>query len=222
MRPDWDTYWYGMAAHVATRATCPRAAIGAVLVRDRHLIGTGYNGVQSGEPHCPSTPEHMALDHCREAIHAERNALTNALVPAFGSTLYVVGPRTICPDCRDALKLCGVTDIRWQPSVLTLDTALVAVVAWQRVTFPHEAILPAVIHMLRECGEVDHEPENGEELADALMLAASVRDRVIRMAEKAGIDLAAEVALKLMKNRRRTWGQPDANGVVEHVREASR
>jgi dCMP deaminase len=112
-RPSWDAYFFDLAAKVAGRATCPRAKIGAVLVKQKRIIGTGYNGVPSGEPHCPNTPEHLALDHCADAVHAERNALANALVPAFDATLYVVGPRPVCPNCRDALRLCGVTDIRW-------------------------------------------------------------------------------------------------------------
>lgn len=120
-RASWDDYFFGIAAKVAERATCPRASIGAALVKGRHIIGTGYNGVASGLPHCPDTPEHLALDHCRDAIHAEINALTNALIPAYGATLYVVGPRQVCPHCRDHLNAQGITDIRWRESGPTLD-----------------------------------------------------------------------------------------------------
>lgn len=83
----------------------------------QRVISTGYNGVPEGREHCPDIPEHMALEHCQAAIHAEYNALANALVPAFGATLYVVGPRPVCPDCRDRLRENGVTDIRWRESV---------------------------------------------------------------------------------------------------------
>ena len=105
-------------------------------MKAKRVIGTGYNGAPSGESHCPHTPEHLALDHCPNAVHAERNALANALVPAFGATLYVVGPRPICPSCREALALCGVTDVRWRESVLSLDRVVADVRAWQAETFP--------------------------------------------------------------------------------------
>lgn len=116
-RASWDDYFFKITADVATRATCPRASIGAVLVKNKRVISTGYNGVPEGREHCPDIPEHMALEHCQAAIHAEYNALANALVPAFGATLYVVGPRPVCPDCRDRLRENGVTDIRWRESV---------------------------------------------------------------------------------------------------------
>lgn len=218
MRPDWDTYFFQIAGLVASRATCPRAAIGAVLVKNKRIIGTGYNGVPEGRPHCPDTLEHLALEHCPDAVHAEYNALANALVPAFGATLYVVGPRRICPDCADRLHENGVVDIRSRPSVPTLDTVLAEVVTWQRTTFPGEQVLPAIVHLFRELRELDREPASGEEHADALMLSAAVRDRVVRSAQALGIDLKAETARKLAICRRRDWGEPDAHGVVEHVR----
>lgn len=111
-RPDWDSYFFDLARVIATRATCPRASIGVVLVKNKRIIGTGYNGVAESRPHCPNTREHLALDHCTDAIHAEYNALTNALVPVHGATLYVVGPRPICEQCRGWLEKAGVTDVR--------------------------------------------------------------------------------------------------------------
>lgn len=120
MRPSWDAYWFGMAAHVATRATCPRAAIGAVLVKHRRVLATGFNGAASGEEHCPSEgdalTEHMALVTCDRSVHAEVNCLINAWSSPFGATLYVHGPRQICINCAARLKEQGVTDIRWRES----------------------------------------------------------------------------------------------------------
>jgi len=137
-RVSWDQYFFAITQVVSTRATCNRAAIGAVLVKHKRVIGSGYNGVPEGQEHCPDTAEHLALDHCRATVHAERNALTNALVPVHGATLYVYGPRKVCPDCRDALVLAGVTDIRVEhgPAGATLEAVLDDVRQWQVETFP--------------------------------------------------------------------------------------
>ncbi|KKM77674.1 hypothetical protein LCGC14_1367660 [marine sediment metagenome] len=51
-RISWDEYFFKIAELVATRATCPRKSVGSVLVKDKKIIGTGYNGAKSGEPHC--------------------------------------------------------------------------------------------------------------------------------------------------------------------------
>lgn len=211
MRPDWSSYFFRIAAEVATRSTCPRASVGAALVKDHRILSTGYNGVAPGQPHCPNTPEHLALAHCPDALHAERNALTNATVQTFGATLYVVGPRPICPVCRDALALCGVA-YRWRPSVPTLDRVIREVNAWQAVTFPKGTPASIVEHLRREVVELVNDPTDSEELADVVILAAG-------LANVLGVDLAAVVAEKLAINRQRTWGEADPEtGVVEHVR----
>jgi dCMP deaminase len=213
-RPDWDSYFFRIAAEVATRATCPRASIGAVLVKNKRIIGAGYNGVAEGQEHCPSSPEHLVLDHCRDAVHAEYNALANALVPAFGATLYVVGARRVCPDCADRLRENGVTDIRHQRGVSSLDTVLAEVNEWQAVTFPRATPSSVVAHLKREVDELAADPTDTGELADVIFL-------VVGLAYELGLsmtDLAEIVAQKLAINRKRTWGEPDADGVVEHVR----
>lgn len=83
-RPTFDEYFTLISAVVATRSTCARRKVGAVLV-DKHnrIIGTGYNGVARGLPHCSDDPcpgallkSGSGLDSC-EAIHAEVNALIN-------------------------------------------------------------------------------------------------------------------------------------------------
>jgi dCMP deaminase len=116
-RKSWDAYWFDVARLVSTRATCPRASIGAVLVRFQRIIATGYNGAPEGEKHCPSSgpelAEHLALITCDRSVHAEINTLRNSFTSPYGSTLYVCGPRKICPKCTDHLKAQGVTDIRW-------------------------------------------------------------------------------------------------------------
>ena len=81
-RPSWDEYFLEMASLVAKRSTCLRRSVGAVLVRDKRILATGYNGAPSGLEHCfeigclrvklkvPSGERH---ELCR-ALHAEQNA----------------------------------------------------------------------------------------------------------------------------------------------------
>lgn len=192
--------------------------MGAVLIKDRKIIGTGYNGVASREPHClergQTLEQHMALRHCEWALHAERNALRNAFIPADGATLYVVGPRPVCPNCRDYLSSRGVSDIRHRESVPTLDSVIREVNAWQAETFPRATPASVVEHLRREVAELIVDPTNTSELADVVFLA-------VGLAYELDVDLMTIVADKLAVNRARTWGQPDSQGVTEHVRTAS-
>ena len=184
------------------------------MVKHKRIISTGFNGVPSGEPHCPDTKEHMALPHCGAALHAERNALTNALVPVHGATLYVYGPRKVCPDCRDALVLAGVTDIRVEhgPAGVTLEAVLDDVRQWQVETFPQATPQSISAHLLSEARELAENPTDRMEMADVLMLLSG-------LAKHTGVDLASAVREKLAICRARQWGRPNAQGFVEHVRD---
>lgn len=82
----WDEYFLDIAKAVAERSTCVRRRVGAVLVRDRHILTTGYNGVPRGITHCAKrgcarektgVPSGARLDLCR-GVHAEMNALIQA------------------------------------------------------------------------------------------------------------------------------------------------
>jgi dCMP deaminase len=213
-RESWDAYFFRVAARVSERATCPRAAIGAVLVKQKRILGTGYNGAKSGEEHCPDDAEHRALVTCDRSVHAEVNALTNAFGNPYGTTLYVVGPRRICPDCADRLREQGVTDIRWRESVPTLEGVLAEVAAWGHETFPASDDRAKFSHLREEVGELEAEPQCVEEAADVLMILAhiaSAHGYLDRLAE--------EVARKLAICRGRTWGPPDADGKIKAVKE---
>lgn len=216
MRPDRDSFWFGIAAQYATRATCPRASIGAVLVKFDRIVGAGFNGAAPGLPHClergQTFEEHMALDHCGWSVHAERNAVYNTFIQVDGATLYVVGPRPICPDCRDYLTSRGVTDIRWRSGATSLDSLARDIRAWQAETFPHATPASVAEHLRREAAELADEPSNPEEMADVFHL-------LVAAAEANGYDLAEIVGLKFAVNQARTWGKPDIHGVVEHVRD---
>lgn len=77
-RVSWDEYFMAIARQVATRATCDRKHVGAVIVRDRTILSTGYNGSIRGLPHCDEVGHMMEAGHCVRTIHAEANAIIQA------------------------------------------------------------------------------------------------------------------------------------------------
>jgi dCMP deaminase len=80
MRPTWDSYFMKIAHDVALRSTCDRAQVGCVLVREKHIISTGYNGSPAGLPHCDNVGHLMVDGHCVRTVHAEVNAIVQAAV----------------------------------------------------------------------------------------------------------------------------------------------
>ena len=107
-RPSWDEYFMEIAELVAKRSTCLRRQVGAVLVKDRRLLTTGYNGAPSGLPHCGEVgcvrqnlaiPSGQRHELCR-GLHGEQNAIIQAAVYGVsitGATLYVtVNPCAVC------------------------------------------------------------------------------------------------------------------------------
>lgn len=77
-RASWDQYFMGIAREVASRSTCHRKHVGAVIVRDKCIIATGYNGSLSGHAHCDDAGHMMERGHCVRTIHAEANAIIQA------------------------------------------------------------------------------------------------------------------------------------------------
>jgi dCMP deaminase len=92
-----------IATQVATRATCDRKHVGAVIVRDRTILSTGYNGSIRGMPHCDEVGHMMENGHCVATVHAEANAILQAAkngVRIDGATLY-----TTASPCWPCFKL---------------------------------------------------------------------------------------------------------------------
>ncbi len=107
-RPDWDTYFIEMTKIASKRSTCMRRQVGAVIVKDNHVLATGYNGVPSKVEHCDKTgclreklnvPSGERHELCR-GLHAEQNAIIQAAqhgVSIKGATLYCTNkPCSIC------------------------------------------------------------------------------------------------------------------------------
>jgi len=119
-RPSFDDYFMEMAHVVAKRSTCLRRKVGALLVKDRHILSTGYNGAPKGLKHCSETgclreqlgiPPGERHEICR-GLHAEQNAIIQAAV--FGvsikdSTLYCTNAP--CSVCAKMLINAGVKEI---------------------------------------------------------------------------------------------------------------
>jgi dCMP deaminase len=108
LRPSWDEYFLSIASLVATRSTCLRRQVGAVVVKNKQILATGYNGAPMGVTHCDEVgclreqlkvPSGERHELCR-ALHAEQNAFLQAArhgVNLDGATLYVtVQPCSIC------------------------------------------------------------------------------------------------------------------------------
>lgn len=108
-RPSWDEYFMELAQVVAKRSTCNRRSVGAVLVRDKRILTTGYNGSPPGLPHCTDVGCLMVDNHCVRAIHAEQNAIIQGAVHGIdlrGATCYVTA--SPCVHCAKMLIAAGV------------------------------------------------------------------------------------------------------------------
>ena len=119
-RPSYDEYFMEMAHLVAKRSTCLRRKVGAILVKDKHILSTGYNGAPKGLKHCSEVgclrkelgiPSGERHEICR-GLHAEQNAIIQAAV--FGisiknSVLYCTN--TPCVVCAKMLINAGVDEI---------------------------------------------------------------------------------------------------------------
>jgi dCMP deaminase len=120
VRPDWDSYFLEIASIVSKRATCLRRKVGAVVVKNRRILCTGYNGTPTGITHCiiagclrqklkvPSGERH---ELCR-GLHAEQNALLQAAyygIPIEGSVMYITNQP--CSICAKMLINAGIKEV---------------------------------------------------------------------------------------------------------------
>lgn len=99
-----------IAKQVSTRATCDRLHVGAVIVKDKSILSTGYNGSISGLEHCDNVGHLMVNNHCVRTIHAEANAICQAAKNGNctnGATIYI----THSP-CLNCFKLCASAGIK--------------------------------------------------------------------------------------------------------------
>lgn len=119
-RPSWEKYFMDIAFLVAKRSTCLRRSVGAVLVKNKRILATGYNGAPSGIPHCSETgclrerlnvPSGQRHELCR-GIHAEQNSIIQAAlhgVSIKGATLFCTN--LPCSICAKMIINAGITKI---------------------------------------------------------------------------------------------------------------
>lgn len=135
-RPDWQDYFFDFAKVAATRSTCPRAHVGALIVVENRIVASGYNGSAPGEPHCDDILEHypngaptgivgclMEDGHCQRTLHAEVNAIAQCAasgVSCASGTLYIyfkpefgydgehLKPTPGCRECQKVIKAAGI------------------------------------------------------------------------------------------------------------------
>jgi dCMP deaminase len=132
-RPPWDDYFMEITKLVAKRSTCLRRSVGAILVKDKHIIATGYNGVPQGLRHCAETgclraklniPSGERHEICR-GLHAEQNAIIQAAVSGVsiqGATLYCTTQP--CVICSKMLINAGIVQVKIEtgyPDELSLE-----------------------------------------------------------------------------------------------------
>jgi dCMP deaminase len=132
MRPDWDSYFMKIAYAVSERSTCDRALVGCVLVADKRILTTGFNGSPAGQDHCDEVGHLMVDGHCVRTIHAETNAIIQAALHGISTrdaTCYVT--HFPCINCTKALINAGVDRIVYSVSYRMDENALMFLEAAQ-------------------------------------------------------------------------------------------
>ncbi len=148
-RPTWDKYFLKMAMLVGERSTCRRRKIGAVLVRDKQIISTGYNGNIKGCSHCldigclrdyEDIESGTKIERCR-AVHAEQNAIIQAHRDLTCATIYVTA--TPCRICASMLANAGIeryVTFAQYPDELACDTLKKAEISLDILSKPDNVI----------------------------------------------------------------------------------
>ena len=111
-RVDWDEYFMNIAKVVSSRSTCDRKFVGAVIVRDKTILSTGYNGSIRKLAHCDEAGHMIENDHCVGTIHAEANAIIQAAkngVSTDDGTIYTTA--SPCWSCFKLVANCGIKRI---------------------------------------------------------------------------------------------------------------
>jgi len=111
-RVSWEVYFMNIAKEVGTRSTCNRKRVGAVIVRGKTILATGYNGSIRGLAHCDEAGHEMDNTHCVRTIHAEANAIVQSArhgVRIEDSEIYITA--SPCYDCFKMIANVGIRKI---------------------------------------------------------------------------------------------------------------
>jgi len=174
-RPDWESYFMTLAAVAATRSTCLRRQVGAVIVRDGQIISTGYNGSPKGTPHCFETgclraqlniPSGERQEMCRGS-HAEMNAISQAAsvgVSTAGAVLYCT--HSPCAFCSKAIINAGIVRVVYlysYPDELAERLRREAGLISERFPAEKRAAILACLDTARENVTIDDTQSHGKE-----------------------------------------------------------
>ena len=116
-RPSWDEYFINIARETARRATCNKRQFGAVIVGDKRIIATGYNGSPAGLTHCLDKGCYEIDTHCVRTLHAEMNAILQVALQSQNLTsfkdltIYIAGPGQPCLLCTKLIIGAGIKRI---------------------------------------------------------------------------------------------------------------
>jgi len=114
-RPSWDEYFMMAAKLIATMGTCPKLRVGTVVVRDKRIVSSGFNGAPPGHPHCTDVGCLKFEDEgssCRRVLHAEHNAILQDSRNVRGGTLYA--SYLPCIDCMKAIISAGIAEVVYE------------------------------------------------------------------------------------------------------------
>ena len=114
-RPSWDEYFMMAAKLIAVMATCPKLRVGTVIVRNKRIVASGFNGAPSGQPHCTEVGC-MTFEgegsSCRRVIHSEHNAVLQNSRDIAGGSLYT--PYLPCIDCMKPIIASGISEVVYE------------------------------------------------------------------------------------------------------------
>lgn len=114
-RLTWHEFFASQSRVMALRSTCPRLSVGCVIVRDKRMIASGYNGSITGDEHCLDVGCRIVDDHCIRTIHAEQNALLQCArfgVSTEGADLYVT--HLPCLQCTKSIIQAGIRNVFYE------------------------------------------------------------------------------------------------------------
>jgi hypothetical protein len=174
---------------------CVRNIVAAVASSDN----TAARAVGVEEGRAQLSEDHEMANGCLDMIRED--------LEAFGVTMSGTPPMMYNDAMRHSWRLAKQ---HGRAETGRLDALATDIVTWQRATFPASTVSSCVTHLAREAEELLVDPHDTEELADVFLLVCAVADKM-------GVSLVDVAAAKLAKNKARTWGVPDSDGVVEHI-----
>ena len=135
-RQPWDDYFINIATEVSTRSTCKRKQVGCVIVKNKTIVATGYNGSLPNQPHCIDDDCYLLNNHCIRTIHAETNAINQAAkngVSLQGAAIYcTLEP---CWYCFKNIITAGINQIYYKESYGSKNKLYLSYIANHNILF---------------------------------------------------------------------------------------